>query len=446
MSIAAGIIVGFPDTVANLPGAGWSRQTALDGKHPKQIPNSSTDPGTQGGSAQHHHSEGSHNHTIAHTHITGTNTAASSGTAQDTASGTPDAAQDAHVHSIGVVATPAAPNDVSGDGVNPDGSAITTDNKDNDPARWDTIWIESNGTPTIIPTGAILYWNNATLPPSWTQPANGKDKFLRGAAAAGDGGGTGGGTSHTHAGNHHHSSTHFHPSGTTGNGPNLSNSNTTTNNLVATDTHSHTYDVQSNNFGNSQDQPITTTGAATPEPPWIKLAIIQSPGAALVSGMIALWRGLLANIPTDWILCNGSNGTPNLCQGLFVKGCNLLSELLATGGTTTHGHTAGGTHTHTGWTATHTHGLTINATATFTGATGTAQTWAAAAHTHPNTVSGAASALTVGTADPSITDSVSGAHDPVNETVAYIQYAPAVAFLAGWANRATSGVLGTGVY
>lgn len=435
MAIASGITIGWPSTIASIPSPGWTRVTSLDGKHPKQIPNSSTDPGTSGGAAQHHHAEATHNHTISHTHITGTNTAASSGTAQDTASGTPDAAIDAHVHAIGVVA---ASTDTSGAESN-----NNTDDKDNDPARWDTIWIESDGTPTTIPNGAITFWNNATLPPSWTQPTNGKNKFLRGAATSGDGGGTGGGSSHTHAGSHHHSSAHVHPSGTTGNGPNLSNANTTTNNLVATDTHNHGYSVSTNNFGDSTDGNIATTGSATPEPPWIKLAIIQSPGDTPPTGMIALWLGLLANIPQDWILCNGSNGTPNLCQGLFVKGCDLLTELLGTGGTTTHAHTAGGTHTHTWTSSAHTHDLTINATATFTGATGTAQTMASAAHTHPGTVSGAAGALTVGTANPSITDSVSGAHDPLNVTVAYIQYAPAITFLAAWAGGANQ-VIGAG--
>lgn len=434
MAIPAGITIGWPSTLASKP-SGWNRVTSLDGKHAKQIPNSSTDPGTSGGAAQHHHAEATHDHTISHTHATA-NTGNSSGTATDTSSGTPDAAVDAHAHAIGVVA---ATTGVSGAESN-----NNTDDKDNDPARWDTIFIESDGTPTTIPSGAITYWNNATLPPSWTQPANGKDKFLRGAAASGDGGGTGGGSSHTHAGSHHHSSEHVHPSGTTGNGPNLSNSNTTTNNLVATDTHNHGYDVVTNNFGDSTDGAIATTGSATPEPPWVKLAVIQAPSdVAPVTGIIALWLGLLTNIPDDWILCDGTNSTPNLCQGLFVKGCNLLSELLGTGGTTTHSHTAGGTHTHTWTSSAHTHSITVNATATLTGATGSAQTMAAANHTHPSSSSGAANALTVGTANPSITD---GGHDPANVTAAYIQYAPTVTFNASWAHGATSGVMGSGVY
>lgn len=412
MAIASGIILGWPSTNASVPtGAGWSRVTTLDGKHAKQIPNASTDPGTTGGTAQHHHAQANHNHTISHTHTSG-NTGNSSESAQDTASGTPDSADVVHLHTTGTIA---ATGDSSSNESN-----NNTDDQNNDPARWDTIWIQSNGSPTIVPENAVVYFNNATLPNNWTQPANGKDKFLRGAAAAGDGGGTGGGASHTHSNTHTHTSAHTHPNGTTGNGPNLSNSNTSTNAIVAGDQHNHPYTVSSGNFGTSQDGSIATTGSATPEPPWIKLAVITPPagGDAPRTGIIALWLGTIANIPGDWALCDGNGGRPNLCQGLFVKGCNLLTELLNTGGTATHSHTAGGTHTHT-WTSTaHTHTVNTGAASTTTGATGTDQTRSAANHTHPTT-SGAASAVTVGTADPSITD---GGHEPEYVTAAYIQY------------------------
>ena len=34
--------------------------------------------------------------------------------------------------------------------------------------------------------------------------------------------------------------------------------------------------------------------------------------AHIPSGAIAMWHGLIASIPTGWVLCNGSNGTPDL--------------------------------------------------------------------------------------------------------------------------------------
>ena len=38
-----------------------------------------------------------------------------------------------------------------------------------------------------------------------------------------------------------------------------------------------------------------------------------------VSGMIMIWSGSIANIPSGWLLCDGNNGTPNL-SGKFVLG------------------------------------------------------------------------------------------------------------------------------
>jgi microcystin-dependent protein len=38
-------------------------------------------------------------------------------------------------------------------------------------------------------------------------------------------------------------------------------------------------------------------------------------------GGIIMWSGTVANIPTSWALCNGSNGTPDL-RGRFVVGAS----------------------------------------------------------------------------------------------------------------------------
>ena len=37
------------------------------------------------------------------------------------------------------------------------------------------------------------------------------------------------------------------------------------------------------------------------------------------SGLIAMWHGLIANIPSGWIICDGNNSTPNLLAK-FVEG------------------------------------------------------------------------------------------------------------------------------
>ena len=43
--------------------------------------------------------------------------------------------------------------------------------------------------------------------------------------------------------------------------------------------------------------------------------------AQVPSGLIAMWSGTVSSIPTGWVLCNGSNGTPNLV-GKFVRGAS----------------------------------------------------------------------------------------------------------------------------
>lgn len=42
-------------------------------------------------------------------------------------------------------------------------------------------------------------------------------------------------------------------------------------------------------------------------------------GAGIPSGVIVMWSGSIASIPSGWYLCNGSNGTPDL-RNRFVVG------------------------------------------------------------------------------------------------------------------------------
>ena len=56
--------------------------------------------------------------------------------------------------------------------------------------------------------------------------------------------------------------------------------------------------------------------------------------AAVPAGAIIMWHGLIANIPSGWVLCNGSNGTPDL-RGQFVQGAANGVEAGATGGSNT---------------------------------------------------------------------------------------------------------------
>jgi len=74
------------------------------------------------------------------------------------------------------------------------------------------------------------------------------------------------------------------------------------------------------------------------------------------SGLIAIWSGSTGSIPSGWLLCNGSNGTPDL-RNSFILGAGNTYAVGATGGSTdaivvSHTHTATSvvtdpSHTHT---------------------------------------------------------------------------------------------------
>ena len=67
----------------------------------------------------------------------------------------------------------------------------------------------------------------------------------------------------------------------------------------------------------------------------------------LPSGVILMWSGSIATIPTGWVLCDGTNGTPNL-RDRFIVGAGSTYSVAATGGSkdatlVSHSHTYSGT-------------------------------------------------------------------------------------------------------
>ena len=67
-------------------------------------------------------------------------------------------------------------------------------------------------------------------------------------------------------------------------------------------------------------------------------------GNAFVAGMIMLWSGSSATIPSGWLLCDGTNSTPDL-RNRFVVGATSTYAVGATGGSAdaivvSHSHTA----------------------------------------------------------------------------------------------------------
>jgi microcystin-dependent protein len=144
--------------------------------------------------------------------------------------------------------------------------------------------------------------------------------------------------------------------------------------------------------------------------------------ATVPAGVILLWSGSVASIPSGWALCNGSSGTPDL-RDRFVVGAGSTYAVAATGGADSitlnstqipsHTHTfsattgnmsANSTHTHTINDPGHTHNYNVpsftspgiltvgseapsqTATATTSSTTGISLNSASVQHTH--TVSG----------------------------------------------------------
>lgn len=65
-------------------------------------------------------------------------------------------------------------------------------------------------------------------------------------------------------------------------------------------------------------------------------------GGGTPSGVITMWSGAVADIPSGWLLCDGANGTPNLV-GKFIRGGATAG---ATGGSTTTSSNGGHSHGH----------------------------------------------------------------------------------------------------
>jgi hypothetical protein len=81
-------------------------------------------------------------------------------------------------------------------------------------------------------------------------------------------------------------------------------------------------------------------------------------GASFPSGGIIMWSGSIASIPSGWVLCNGSNSTPDL-RNRFIVGAGSTYAVDDTGGSAdatlvSHTHTATSAVTDPG----HTHSLT----------------------------------------------------------------------------------------
>ena len=416
-TIAANIIFAWKGAKADIP-AGWARETTLDAKYPKGTA-ASTNPGTTGGALTHQHTSANHLHTTAHVHTTPNDGGESGASARDVQTTNPPAVH-THINNPNTInPTTSLTNDTPAAG--PD---------NHEPPYAEVIFIKSDGSPTGLPDKVVGLWNNsAGTPANWNlcdgggAPARPDMRLVvaKGAATNAEVAANGGAATHGHTvASHTHSTPYAHGH------PDVTSSQTLTglttgtisgaNVSVATATHTHTLTIASASpaiTGNTD-----TAAASNHEPPYWLLAWIQNNAAALdwPDRIIGIWLGTLANIPTNWKLCDGSNGTPDM-RNLFAKGCNTLAGIGGSGGSLTHG----AAHTTTG----HTHPIESHLHAVTGGAGGSesrtagAVNAATAAHTHTWGNTGAAS-LTSGSGSPTVNNYTDT--QPPFVTVAFLQW------------------------
>jgi hypothetical protein len=149
-------------------------------------------------------------------------------------------------------------------------------------------------------------------------------------------------------------------------------------------------------------------------------------GNAFVAGMIMLWSGSSASIPSGWLLCDGSSSTPDL-RNRFVVGATSTYAVGATGGTAdaivvSHTHTATSTVTDSG----HSHTLTNYGSAQAGSDNGGAPVMASTGYgtgRDPNPTNTATTGITVATTNASSGSSGTNANLPPYYALCYIMKA-----------------------
>ena len=342
-----GLAVMWPSTDASVP-FGWDRVTELDGRYVKSIPNTVTDPGATGGSFGHLHSTTGHTHGLDHAHTTAdtTGTGVPTMMSQNGAAGTHAyPASHQHTRPDTNTATPDSGTSAPGSGV-----------ASNDPAHLEVVWISSNGNPLGFPDGSLVFMPDIS-PAGWDTYANATDRFIKGAPS----GGNGGSFFDSELSNHNHvvdahthtGSSHTHTSANTGavagslsffSGPNFA---------TWTETHDHTITTSSSPTAVLQSSSGGTSDDTSPDdPPYRNLRVRQNTSGQvnLPIGAIAAWRRPLADLPVNWALCDGTDGTPDM-MGRYPRAATASIE--GTGGSdSTHTHT---TPTHVHNTSGHSH-------------------------------------------------------------------------------------------
>jgi hypothetical protein len=120
--------------------------------------------------------------------------------------------------------------------------------------------------------------------------------------------------------------------------------------------HGHT--TSSNNTsqnGGHSHAAMTSSAVGTLNPPFMRLNFIKNTSGGMkiapIGSIVMMGRDAVAAMPNGWAICDGQNGTVDLCER-FVYGTQNNEDLLETDGAKTHTHAskttgAAGEHNHT---------------------------------------------------------------------------------------------------
>lgn len=66
-----------------------------------------------------------------------------------------------------------------------------------------------------------------------------------------------------------------------------------------------------------------------------KRILVDDAGGGMPTGVILMWSGAIVDIPSGWLLCDGTNGTPDL-RNKFIVGAGDTYAVNVAGGEATH--------------------------------------------------------------------------------------------------------------
>jgi len=401
MTIPKDVILIWTGTYATIP-ANWSQEPNLVDLFPKG--HGSVIPNQIGGSSTHTHTSPAHSHSIAaHTHSIVTSTVnAGSYNGKSSSVG---AMRGSHYHT-GQSGAVSSGGDTSSD-------TTTYASVSNDPPYRKVIFIKANAGAQLA-TGIVALWGESdTAPSNWSKVTELSGRYLKGAGTGADADLTtdNGSSTNVHSITHNHTSTsaHSHANSTSNTATGIIGYVEETAGSEIMLNHNHTLAINSATAGISETTTSLTT-SETVEPEYRQLHAIKKEVAGIKEkGIIGLWLGGTAQIPSGWSLYTPMNDK-------HLKIGNPTTS--ATGGSNTHTHAAQG-HTHTG--AAHTHsGSSISAHSNSRIMTGTANVSNVAQAENGNHTFSSISNDTTNYASADTTAN-SANNEPAYRTVAFIQ-------------------------